>query len=74
MNLLKIKELRELSNKDLEGKIREAKKELFNLRMKQSTGTLEKPSKIKELRKDVARMKTIMRERELNEEVSHGQE
>ena len=73
MNLLKIKELRELSNKELETKVREAKKELFNLRMKQSTGTLEKPSKIKELRKDVARMKTIMRERELNEEVRDGE-
>ncbi len=73
MNLLKIKELRELSNKELEGKIRESKKELFNLRMKQSTGTLEKPSKIRELRKDVARMKTIIRERELNEEVSDGE-
>jgi large subunit ribosomal protein L29 len=70
---LKIKELRELSNKELEGKIRESKKELFNLRMKQSTGTLEKPSKIRELRKDVARMKTIIRERELNEEVSDGE-
>ena len=73
MNLLKIKELRELSNKELESKIRESKKELFNLRMKQSTGTLEKPSKIRELRKDVARMKTIIRERELNEEVSDGE-
>ncbi len=71
MNLLKIKDLRELSDKELEGKIREARKELFNLRMKQSVGTLEKPSKIKELRKDVARMKTIMRERELEEE-THG--
>jgi len=73
VNLLKIKELRELSNKELETKIREAKKELFNLRMKQSTGTLEKPSKIKELRKDVARMKTIIRERELTEEVRDGE-
>ena len=72
MNLLKIKDIRELSNKELEGKIINAKKELFNLRMKQSTGTLEKPSKIKELRKDVARMKTIMREREL-EEANHGE-
>lgn len=69
---MKIKELRELSNKDLEGKIIEAKKELFNLRMKQSTGTLEKPHKINELRKDVARMKTILREREL-EEANHGE-
>ncbi len=65
--LVEIKELRELSNKELEGKIREAKKELFNLRMKQSTGTLDKPSDIKSLRKNVARMKTILRERELTE-------
>lgn len=70
---MEIKTLRELSNKELEGKIREAKKELFTLRMNQSTGTLEKPSKIKELRKDVARMKTIMRERELLEEVRDGE-
>ena len=70
---MKIKDLRELSNKELEGKIIESKKELFNLRMKQSTGTLEKTSKIKELRKDVARMKTIMRERELNEEAHDGE-
>lgn len=62
---MKIKELRDLSNKELESKIIEAKKELFNLRLKQSTGALDKPSKIKELRKDVARMKTILREREL---------
>ncbi|MCM1053264.1 MAG: 50S ribosomal protein L29 [Ruminococcus sp.] len=68
---MKIKDLRELSDKELEGKIREAKKELFNLRMKQSVGTLEKPSKIRELRKDVARMMTIIRERELKEE-THG--
>ncbi len=67
MNLLKIKDIRELSSKELEGKIVEAKKELFDLRMKQSTGTLEKPSKINELRKTVARMKTVLRERELEE-------
>ena len=73
MSLLKIKNLRELSDKELESKIRESKKELFDLRMKQSTGTLEKPSKIKELRKDVARMKTILRERELTEEVHDGE-
>ena len=62
---MKIKDLRELSTKELEGKIMETKKELFSLRMKQSTGTLDKPSRIKELRKDVARMKTILKEREL---------
>ena len=62
---MKIKDLRELSTKELEGKIMETKKELFSLRMKQSTGTLDKPSRIKTLRKDVARMKAILKEREL---------
>ncbi len=62
---MKIKDLRELSTKELEGKILDSKKELFSLRMKQSTGTLDKPSRIKMLRKDVARMKTILKEREL---------
>ena len=53
-----------LSNEELEAKIKESKKELFDLRLKQSTGSLEKPSKIRELRKNVARMQTILKERE----------
>ena len=64
---MKINELRKLTNGDLNKKITESKKELLDLRIKQSTGSLEKPSKIHELRKDVARMKTILRERELSE-------
>ena len=59
------KEIRELSNEELTKKIEESKEELFNLRFKQATGSLEKPSRITELRKLVARMKTILREREL---------
>ena len=59
-----VKELRALSNEELEAKIKESKKELFDLRLKQSTGSLEKPSKIRELRKNVARMQTILKERE----------
>ena len=47
-----IKELRALSDEELEAKIKETKKELFDLRLKQSTGSLEKPSKIRELRKN----------------------
>lgn len=58
------KELRELSNEEMNKKNAEYKEELFNLRMNQASGNLEKPSRIKELRKLVARMKTIMRERE----------
>ena len=58
-------EIRELSNEEILSKIEETKAELFNLRFQQATGSLEKPSRITELRKLVARMKTILREREL---------
>ena len=61
------KEIRELSNEQILSKIEESKEELFNLRFQQATGSLEKPSRINELRKLVARMKTILRERELAE-------
>ena len=59
------KEVRELSKEEILKKIEETKEELFNLRFQQATGSLEKPSRINELRKLVARMKTILREREL---------
>jgi large subunit ribosomal protein L29 len=59
-----MKELRALSNEELEAKIKDSKKELFDLRLQQSTGSLEKPSKINELRKNIARMNTILSERE----------
>ena len=64
---MKINELRELSDKELLEKISECKAELFKLRFSQATGSLEQPSRIKELRKAVARMKTILRERELED-------
>ena len=64
---MKVNELRKLTSEDLTKKITESKKELLDLRFKQSTGSLEKPSKIHELWKDVARMKTILRERDLSE-------
>lgn len=64
--LLKINEIRKLSSEDLKKKITETKEELFNKRMQQANGTLEKPVELRELRRDVARMKTILKERELN--------
>lgn len=63
---MKINEIRELSSEELNNKIVESKKALFDLRLKQASGQLEKPSTIHDLRKDVARMKTILREKELN--------
>ena len=61
---MKVKEIRELTTEQIVAKVKEAKEELFNLRFQQATGNLEKPSRIRELRKLVARMKTILRERE----------
>ena len=62
------KEIRNLSTEEIIKKIENNKEELFNLRFSQATGNLEKPSRIRELRKLVARMKTVLRERELKEE------
>ena len=66
---MKTNELRKLTTEELTKKVTECKEELFNLRMQKATGMIEKPSRINELRKLVARMKTVLRERELGEEV-----
>lgn len=62
---MKVKEIRELSTEEIIAKIKECKEELFNLRFQQATGNLEKPSRLRELRHTVARMKTVLKEREL---------
>ena len=59
---MKASEIRKMSVEDINKKIIEAKNELFELRMKQATGSLEKPHMINKLRKDVARMKTVLTE------------
>ena len=64
---MKVNEMRNLTTEEIVAKIKEAKEELFNLRFQQATGNLEKPSKIRELRHQVARLKTVLRERELAE-------
>ncbi len=64
---MKTSEIRNMSTEDIEKKIVELKDELFDLRMKQSTAALEKPHRINAARKDIARMKTILAEREANE-------
>jgi len=67
---MKVKEIREMTTEEINKKIVDAKQELFNLRFQQATGNLEKPSRIKELRHDVARCKTVLREREI---VAHAE-
>ena len=64
---MKMVDIRKLTTQDLNKKLEEDKKELFNLKFSASTGNLEKPHRIKELRHEVAKIKTVIRERELNE-------
>ena len=64
---MKVKEIRELTTEEINAKLVEAKEELFNLRFQQATGSLEKPSRIRDLRHTVARMKTVLKEREMSE-------
>jgi len=65
-NSVKAHELDDMSNVDLETKLREAKEELFNLRFQSATGQLESHGRLRAVRKDIARIYTEMRERELN--------
>ncbi len=58
-------DLRGVSDEELVGKLREAKEELFNLRFQAATGQLESHGRLRAVRKDIARIYTIMREREL---------
>jgi large subunit ribosomal protein L29 len=62
---VKVAELRELSEEELVTKLREAKAELFNLRVQAATGQLDNNRRLQVIRRDIARIYTIMREREL---------
>jgi len=62
---MKVKEIREMTTDEINKKIVDSKQELFNLRFASALGNLEKPSRIRELRHDVARMKTVLKEREM---------
>jgi large subunit ribosomal protein L29 len=63
---MKINDARELNEKELEEKVKELKVELFNLRFQEATGQLENYMRIKEVRRSIARVKTVLRERALS--------
>ena len=65
-------ELDDLNNVDLEDKLREAKEELFNLRFQAATGQLESHGRLKAVKKDIARIYTVVRERELGIRTAPG--
>ena len=66
MKAKEIKEIRELSVEKLEAKLQELKKDLFMLRMQHATNQLDNPMQIAAVKKDIARIKTIIREKETN--------
>jgi len=63
---MKMNEIRELSAEDLDKKLAELKEELFNLRFQMATEQCENPMKIHEVKKSIARIKTVQRQNEIN--------
>ena len=64
---MKAKEIRELSVEELEVKLTDLKKDLFNLRLQNATNQLDNPTRIAEVKRDIARVNTILREHLLTE-------
>ena len=62
---MKIKEIREMSMEELEAQVLDLKKELFNLRFQHATNQLDNPMRIGEVKKTIARIKTVLKENEL---------
>ncbi|EGO65344.1 50S ribosomal protein L29 [Acetonema longum] len=62
---MKVKDVRDMSSAELDQKVAGLKDELFNLRFQLATGQLENPMRIREVKKTIARIKTVQREREL---------
>ena len=62
---MKTKEIRELTVEELNTKLKELKEELFNLRFRHAIGQLDNPASLNVCKKDIAKVKTILREKEL---------
>ena len=62
---MELRKMRDMTEIELNTELSKMKKELFNLRFQHATGQLENPLKMRELKKDIARVKTIIREKEL---------
>jgi len=64
---MKAKDIKDLNDKELEEKLNEARTELFNLRFQMATGQLDNPLKIREARRNIARIQTVRREKQPKE-------
>lgn len=67
---MKASEIRAMSVEELESKLKDLKSELFNLRFQLAINQLENPMRIKAVKKDIARIHTVIREKEINESVN----
>ena len=65
---MKMDKIRELTESELEGELKRMKNELFNLRFQHVTGQLDNPLRMKDVKRDIARVKTVIRENELAKE------
>ena len=65
---MKIEKMRELTEVELANELKKMKNELFNLRFQHVTGQLENPIRMRDLKKEIARIKTVIRENELSKE------
>ena len=63
---MKLEKMRELSEAELNTELGKMKKELFNLRFQHVTGQLENPIKMRDIKKEIARVKTVIREKEIS--------
>lgn len=70
---MKASEVKQLSAAELDQRLAQLKEELFNLRFQLATGQLENPMNLKRVKRDIARVKTVMRERELQEQAAGAQ-
>jgi large subunit ribosomal protein L29 len=61
---MKIKEIRELTSEELQVRKRELKEEIFHLRLQQQSGQLEKPSQLRTLRREIARLETVLTQKQ----------
>ena len=65
---MKIEKMREMTNQELSKELQKMKQELFNLRFQHVTGQLENPIKMKDIKREIARVKTVMRENDMKEQ------
>ncbi len=69
---MRVSEIRETASEELRTRLQETRRELFNLRQQWYAGSLQDHNRLRAVRKDIARMLTILRERELAAETSEG--